>query len=176
MRGLIPGFLFAILVVFFWAGLSLDPGEVPSPLIGKPAPRFQLESLADPDVAIDNDTLAGTPALFNVWATWCVGCRHEHDMLLAIRDEGVVPIYGLNYKDERPKALAWLRQLGDPYVATAFDPTGSVSIDWGVYGAPETFLVDADGIVRYKHIGPLTEDVWENELKPLIVRAGSSAD
>ncbi|MBT8145167.1 MAG: DsbE family thiol:disulfide interchange protein [Gammaproteobacteria bacterium] len=167
-RALIPAFMFAILIVFFWTGLSLDPSKVPSPLIGKPVPAFELPRLSVPEQTLSSEQLQGQVSLFNVWATWCVGCRQEHDMLLAIADENLVPIYGLNYKDEREAALRWLRELGDPYAATAVDADGRVSIDWGVYGAPETFLIDRDGIVRYKHIGPLSAEDWENELRPRI--------
>ena len=167
-RTLIPATIFAILVVFFWVGLSLDPSKVPSPLIDKPAPAFTLPTLRDAGTEITEQALRGQVSLLNVWATWCVGCRQEHDMLLTIAREGLVPIYGLNYKDERPNALNWLQQLGDPYEANAVDQSGEAAIDWGVYGAPETFLIDADGIVRYKHIGPLTPDVWREELRPRI--------
>ena len=175
-RTLIPGLLFVVLVLFLWTGLSLDPTEVPSPLVGKPAPTFDLESLDDPTERITTETLKGEVSLINVWATWCVACRQEHEALLAIRDTGEVRLFGLNYKDERPKAIQWLKQLGDPYQATAFDPDGSVSIDWGVYGAPETFLVDAQGIVRHKHIGPITAQVWRDELLPMVktARAGGA--
>jgi cytochrome c biogenesis protein CcmG/thiol:disulfide interchange protein DsbE len=168
MRYVLPAVAFAILVGFFWVGLRLNPGEVPSPLIGKPAPVFELPELSDGTKTVSNETLRGKPALLNVWATWCGGCRLEHDMLLAIAAEGEVPIYGLNYRDERNAALDWLRQLGNPYTAVAYDPEGTVSIDWGVYGAPETFLLDPDGVVVYKHIAPLTIDDWRNEFLPRI--------
>lgn len=168
LRTLVPATLFAILIVFFWVGLTLDPSKVPSPLIGKPAPPFELPRLLDPDASLSVEDLRGQPVLLNVWATWCVGCRQEHDTLLAIARENLVPIYGLNYKDDRAKATQWLRQLGDPYVASAFDADGLIAIDWGVYGAPETFLLDADGVVRYKHIGPLDARAWNEQLKPLI--------
>ena len=168
MRYVLPAVAFAILVGFFWVGLRLNPGEVPSPLIGKPAPAFELPELSDASRMISNETLRGQPALLNVWATWCAGCRLEHDLLLAIAAEGKVPIYGLNYRDERAAALEWLRQLGNPFKAVAYDPEGTVSIDWGVYGAPETFLIDPDGVVVYKHIAPLTLDDWREEFLPRI--------
>lgn len=168
MRYVLPAVAFAILVGFFWVGLRLNPGEVPSPLIGKPAPAFELPELSDTSRIISNETLRGQPALLNVWATWCGGCRLEHDLLLAIAAEGNVPIYGLNYRDDRAAALEWLRQLGNPFKAVAYDPEGTVSIDWGVYGAPETFLIDPDGVVVYKHIAPLTLDDWREEFLPRI--------
>ena len=168
MRYVLPAVAFAILVGFFWVGLRLDPGEVPSPLIGKPAPTFELPELSDASRTVSNETLRGRPALLNVWATWCAGCRAEHDMLLAIAAQGDVPIYGLNYRDERDAALEWLDSLGNPYTAVAYDPDGTVSIDWGVYGAPETFLIDPNGIVVYKHIAPLTMNDWRDEFLPRI--------
>ena len=112
--------------------------------------------------------MRGQASLLNVWATWCAGCRQEHGFLMQLASTGTIPIYGLNYRDERNSAIGWLQQLGDPYVANAFDEDGLVSIDWGVYGAPETFLIDAEGIVRYKHIGPLTPEVWRNKMQPRI--------
>lgn len=169
LRTLVPATLFAVLIVFFWVGLELNPSEVPSPLIGKPAPSFRLPALADPQAVVSSDALDGQVVLLNVWATWCVGCRQEHDTLLAIAAEELVPIYGLNYKDDRAAALQWLRELGDPYVVSAVDSDGSVAIDWGVYGAPETFLIDAGGVVRYKHIGPLTPEIWRTVLRPRVV-------
>ncbi|NNF66345.1 MAG: DsbE family thiol:disulfide interchange protein [Gammaproteobacteria bacterium] len=168
IRTIVPATLFAVLVLFFWTGLKLNPGEIPSPLIGKAVPAFDLPSLRDETQRISSEMLKGQPSLLNVWATWCAGCRQEHGFLLQLAQESGVPIYGLNYKDERSAALTWLGQLGDPYVANAFDEEGLVSIDWGVYGAPETFLIDADGIIRYKHIGPLTAEVWRTKLQPRI--------
>jgi cytochrome c biogenesis protein CcmG/thiol:disulfide interchange protein DsbE len=168
MRYALPAVVFAILVGFFWVGLKLNPSEVPSPLIGKPAPAFELPELTDTSVVISNETLKGSPALLNVWATWCAGCRVEHELLLQIAAQGEVPVYGLNYRDERNLALNWLEQLGNPYTAVAYDPDGIVSIDWGVYGAPETFLIDPDGIVVYKHIAPLTVKDWTEEFLPRI--------
>lgn len=168
-RFVIPIGVFVVLAAFFVVGLRLDPSEVPSPLIDKPAPSFSLPGLRDPTRTIGTQTMAGQVVLFNVWGTWCVGCRQEHALLVDIARSGVVPIYGLNWKDDRTAALEWLERLGDPYVESAFDPDGRVAIDWGVYGAPETFLVDADGVVRYKYIGPLNRKVWEEELKPRVL-------
>jgi len=169
-RYFIPITLFVVVAVFFVRGLSLNPGYVPSPLIGKPAPPFELPRLKDSELTLGSDDLSGQVSLFNVWATWCVGCRQEHDFLVELARSGM-PIHGLNWKDDRSKALEWLRVLGDPYVASAFDEFGEVAIDWGVYGAPETFLVGRDGTVLYKHIAPLTRDVWTQEFLPRITEA-----
>ena len=173
-KSLVPIAAFALLVAVFFKGLQLDPSEVPSPLIGKPAPAFDLPTLKDPAVRITAETLKGQVSLFNVWATWCVGCRQEHETLLAVARAGEVPIYGLNYKDDRVSALDWLQRLGDPYVENAFDAEGLVGIDWGVYGAPETFIIDKDGVVRYKHIGPLTGDIVRSRIMPLVKELGSN--
>jgi len=167
-RYLAPLIMIAIMFPIFIVGLSRDPTEVPSPLLNKPAPEFELPSLKDPARTIGSADYAGQMALINVWATWCVGCRQEHDYLLKLASETDIPIYGLNWRDDRGDALAWLQQLGDPYVASAFDEDARVGIDWGVYGAPETFLISADGIVLYKHISPLTEVVWLREFQPII--------
>ncbi len=155
-RFAIPLFVFLLLVVLLWAGLGKDPSMVPSPLIGKPMPAFDLPRLDDPTQRLTDQDLRGRVSLLNVWATWCVGCRQEHATLLAIAQTGAAPIYGLNWKDDRLQARAWLERLGNPYVATGVDADGRVAIDWGVYGAPETFLIGADGRVIYKHIAPLS--------------------
>jgi cytochrome c biogenesis protein CcmG/thiol:disulfide interchange protein DsbE len=168
LRFLLPALAFAVLVGFFVAGLNRDPGNIPSPLIGKPAPAFSLESLGDPAWQVGSTDLAERPWLLNVWATWCSGCRQEHEVLLAIAREGRVPVMGLNWRDDRALALRWLTQLGNPYVSVAYDPEGRVAIDWGVYGAPETFLIDASGRVVKKHIGPISLDVWQREFLPLL--------
>jgi cytochrome c biogenesis protein CcmG/thiol:disulfide interchange protein DsbE len=171
-RFLVPAAAFAVLVGFFVVGLQRDPGQIPSPLIGKPAPAFSLESLGDPAWKVGPGDLAGRPWLLNVWATWCAGCRDEHEMLLTIARENAVPIMGLNWRDDRALALRWLEQLGNPYVAVAYDPEGRTAIDWGVYGAPETFLIDAGGQVVRKHIGPLTAEAWQRDFVPLLEGAG----
>jgi cytochrome c biogenesis protein CcmG/thiol:disulfide interchange protein DsbE len=167
-RYAIPIVLFVILAIFFARGLSLNPGYVPSPLIGKPMPAFALPRLKDPLAALSSADIQGQVALLNVWATWCVGCRAEHAFLVDLAAQGTVPIYGLNWKDDRAAALNWLAQLGDPYVASAYDEAGKVAIDWGVYGAPETFLIGRNGTVLYKHIAPLTREIWEREFMPRI--------
>lgn len=164
----VPVGLFVVLVGFFAVGLSMDPKVLPSPLIGKPAPVFSLPLLKTPDRMIQTSDLKGQVTLLNVWATWCAACAQEHATLVQIAKSGVVPIYGLDYKDSREKALVWLKERGDPYVASAFDADGRVAIDWGVYGAPETFVLDRNGIVRYKHVGPLTPAFWTQTLLPMI--------
>jgi cytochrome c biogenesis protein CcmG/thiol:disulfide interchange protein DsbE len=168
LRYLIPIALFGALAVFFYIGLGKNPGQIPSPLLDKPAPEFTLPSAEDPRRQVSSADFAGRPYVLNVWATWCVGCRQEHDTLLAIARTGAAPMVGLAWKDERSLILRWLEQLGNPYAAVAFDPEGRVAIDWGVYGAPETFLVGADGRVLYKHVAPMTLAVWEREFLPRI--------
>jgi cytochrome c biogenesis protein CcmG/thiol:disulfide interchange protein DsbE len=175
LRFLVPAAVFAVLVGFFFIGLDLNPSQVPSPFIGKPAPALDVESLRDPAQRVTSAALAGRPWVLNVWGTWCVGCREEHEALLAIARSKKVPIYGLAWKDDRQQALAWLSQLGDPYDAVGLDADGRVAIDWGVYGAPETFLVDAQGIVRYKHIGPLSLEIWRERFLPLLESAQEPA-
>lgn len=171
-RFLLAPIVFAILVGFFVVGLQRDPGRLPSPLIGKTAPAFSLESLADPSWKVASSDFTGEPWVLNVWATWCVGCREEHEGLMAIARTRQVPIVGLNWRDDRALALGWLAQLGNPYVSVAYDPEGRTAIDWGVYGAPETFLIDADGKVMQKHIGPLSPAIWERDFVPLLPAAG----
>lgn len=166
-----PIVLFAVLVAFFYAGLQRDPTVIPSPLVGKPAPAFELESLGNPEWRVGAADFTGRAWLLNVWATWCSGCYQEHEVLLAIARENRVPLLGLNWRDERPKALQWLAELGNPYAAVAFDGEGRVAIDWGVYGAPETFLIGADGTVLHKHIGPLTLAAWRQDFVPRLPEA-----
>jgi cytochrome c biogenesis protein CcmG/thiol:disulfide interchange protein DsbE len=173
LRYLVPLGIFAVLVAFLFRGLSLDPKLVPSPLVGKPMPAFTLTRLDDPGATISDSDLKGRVSVLNIWATWCASCRAEHDVLLELARTGAVAIYGLNYKDNRADAQRWLRQLGNPYVANAFDEDGRVGIDWGVYGAPETFVIDPQGIIRHKHIGPLTSEVLETQLLPLIAELKS---
>jgi len=168
LRYLVPLLVFAGVAGFLFKGLGLDPRHLPSPLIGKPVPEFSLPRLKDPQAAIGSADLKGKVYLFNIWATWCPSCRAEHDLLVRLARTGAVEIYGLIWKDDRDKALAWLRQLGDPFVANAFDEVGRTAIDWGVYGAPETFIVDRQGIIRYKHAGPLSVQRLEDEILPLV--------
>jgi cytochrome c biogenesis protein CcmG/thiol:disulfide interchange protein DsbE len=173
-RYLVPLGIFLVLVAFLYRGLSLDPKLVPSPLVGKPMPAFTLTRLQDPNATISDTDIKGKVALLNIWATWCVSCRAEHEVLLELARTGKVDIYGLNYKDERAAAQQWLRQLGDPYVANAFDDTGRVGINWGVYGAPETFVIDSQGIIRHKHVGPLTTEVINEQILPLVAKLQTS--
>jgi cytochrome c biogenesis protein CcmG/thiol:disulfide interchange protein DsbE len=168
MRFLIPLAVFLTLVVFLGIGLKLDPREVPSPFIGKPAPNFSLPQLTDASKTLSHADLKGQVSLLNGWASWCVSCRQEHPLLVKLSRQNIVPVYGLNYKDEREAALGWLRQFGNPYLASAFDAEGKVGIDWGVYGVPETFVNDKQGIIRHKQTGPLTEEVLQQTLLPLI--------
>jgi cytochrome c biogenesis protein CcmG/thiol:disulfide interchange protein DsbE len=173
-RYLVPLGIFLVLVAFLYRGLSLDPKLVPSPLVGKPMPAFTLTRLQDPNTTISDTDIKGKVALLNIWATWCVSCRAEHAALLELARTGKVDIYGLNYKDERAAAQQWLRQLGNPYVANAYDDTGRVGINWGVYGAPETFVIDSQGIIRHKHVGPLTTEVINEEILPLVAKLQTS--
>ncbi|MDA8752548.1 DsbE family thiol:disulfide interchange protein [Halieaceae bacterium] len=161
----LPLGLFALLALLLARGLELDPQELPSALIDRPLPDFELPVLGEERRA-DRAAVIGTPALFNVWATWCVSCRVEHPYLQQLADSGVV-IYGINYKDEDEAALRWLRDLGDPYVASIVDREGSLGLDLGVYGAPETYFVDARGLVRYRHVGVIDERVWRDRLEPI---------
>lgn len=167
-RYLIPLGIFFTLVAFLYIGLGLNPREVPSPLIDKSAPEFALPTVKNPRKTLSLADLSKEVSLFNVWASWCVSCRQEHPLLVELARQGLVPIYGLNYKDARQDALRWLNTLGDPYTASAFDQDGRVGIDWGVYGVPETFVVDQRGIIRYKHTGPISVGDWENTLLPMI--------
>ena len=167
-RFLIPLGLFAVLVGFLAVGLNLNPREVPSPLVGKPAPMFDLPQLAAPDKRFSPADMKGKVWLFNVWASWCVSCRQEHPVLVAFAKSGVAPLVGLDYKDEREDGLRWLNRFGDPYLLSAYDRDGRVGIDYGVYGVPETYVIDKAGVIRYKQIGPVTPEVLEKKIVPLI--------
>jgi cytochrome c biogenesis protein CcmG/thiol:disulfide interchange protein DsbE len=167
-RFLLPFGIFLMLLVFLAVGLTLKPSEVPSPLIGKPAPAFELPRLQDPDRTLSPNDLRGKVWILNVWASWCVSCRDEHPLLVNLAKSGVVPIYGLNYKDRRDDALAWLARFGNPYAASVSDAEGKVGIDYGVYGVPETYIVDDKGMIRHKHIGPITPEVLEAKILPLV--------
>ncbi len=161
----LPLILFVVLALFLFRGLQLDPKELPSALIDKPLPEFALTALGSGD-PVNRASVTGQPALFNVWATWCVSCRVEHPYLTELAREGVA-IYGINYKDEDAAALRWLDELGDPYIFSIADRDGTLGLDLGVYGAPETYLVDADGVVRYRHVGVVDERVWTTILAPI---------
>jgi cytochrome c biogenesis protein CcmG/thiol:disulfide interchange protein DsbE len=175
MRFFIPLAVFLILAVILGVGLKLNPREVPSPLINKPAPTFTLPRLDRPDTQISKADMHGKVWLLNVWASWCVSCRDEHPVLLDLAKSGVVPVIGLNYKDERTDGLRWLAQFGNPYQLSAFDREGQVGIDYGVYGVPETFVIDKQGTIRYKQIGVLTEQNLREKILPLVRKLQSDA-
>ena len=168
LRYLIPLALFLVLVVFLAIGLTRDPHELPSALVNKPAPTFRLPQLKDPTKTFSAEDMRGKVWLLNVWASWCIACRDEHPLLGEYAKSGAVPIYGLNYKDKREDALAWLGEFGDPYVLSAVDLDGRVAIDYGVYGAPETYVIDKAGTIRLKHVGPVTPDVWSGKIIPMV--------
>lgn len=165
-----PLALFLVLAGFLAFGLRLDPHEVPSPLIDKPAPAFRAALLADPGSALARDDLAGKPWVLNVWASWCAPCRDEHPLWVEFARRSPVAIYGLNYKDDRKAGLAWLQRLGNPYAQSLSDPDGRIGIDYGVYGVPETFVIDRAGVVRFKHVGPVTPEVLRDRIEPLLRR------
>jgi len=167
-RFLLPLGAFALLVIVLAMGIKHSPekGIIPSPLIGKAAPSFHLPVLNDSARTLSTSDLKGRWYVFNVWGTWCVSCREEHSFLLQIRKSGLIPVIGLDWKDDDDQAREWLAQLGNPYEVVAVDRDGRTAIDWGVYGAPETFLVNPQGIVVYKYVGPLTPAAWETEFVP----------
>ncbi len=169
-RFLIPLAIFLVVAGFLGIGLKLDPREVPSPLVGKPAPAFSLPSLDDPAKKISSKDMLGKVWLFNVWASWCGACRDEHPVLMALAKTGAVPLYGMDYKDNREDAQQWLDLGGNPYIASVMDEDGRVGIDYGVYGVPETYVVDKAGVIAYKQIGPVTEEVLHNKILPLVKR------
>ena len=165
---LIPLILFIVLVVFLGIGLNRDPSEVPSPLINKPAPAFDISQLAQPNKTFSPAGMKGQVWILNVWASWCVACREEHPVLVELAKSGIAPLIGLDYKDKREDALAMLQRQGDPYMLSVFDANGRVGIDYGVYGVPETYIIDQAGIIRFKHIGPITMQVLSEKIYPLI--------
>jgi cytochrome c biogenesis protein CcmG/thiol:disulfide interchange protein DsbE len=175
LKFFLPVALFVARVGIFYAGLYRDPTLVPSPFIGKQAPAFDLPTLYDPEQRVTDEVFLGQVSLLNVWASWCPGCAQEHEMLNFIAREGGVPIIGLNWKDEAQLAKKWLQRRGNPYAVNAVDRDNVTGIDWGVYGAPETFLIDSAGIIHYKQIGPLTPEIWEQEFVPRIREFESSA-
>lgn len=173
-RFAIPLLIFALLVGFLAVTLrrikqgNYDPREVPSPLINKPAPAFELPQLQDPAKSFSPQDMRGKVWLLNVWASWCVSCREEHPILLSLSRSGAVPIYGLDYKDKREDAMGWLSDFGDPYSLTASDTDGRVGINYGVYGVPETYLIDRDGVIRFKQIGPVTTTILDEKILPMV--------
>jgi len=174
-KQLIPLSLFAGLVVFLAIGLTLDPKEVPSPLIGKPAAEFSLDRLYS-EKPFSPSELKGQPWILNIWASWCVSCKQEHKLLVNFSKTNNTTIVGLNYKDTPIEAKAWLHELGNPYQITVKDPNGRAGIDWGVYGVPETFVMDSNGIIRHKFTGPLTKKRINNVLLPLLKEMQNNVD
>ncbi len=166
----LPLIVFLAISAFLFRGLWLDPREIPSPLIDKPAPEFRVESLEAPGRIVDSHEMLGKVWLLNTWASWCESCRQEHPLLVEFARTATIPIVGLNYKDTRPEGMRWLNQFGNPYLTSAFDETGRVGIDYGVYAVPETFLIDKKGVVRFKQIGPVTPELLRDTLLPLIQR------
>jgi cytochrome c biogenesis protein CcmG/thiol:disulfide interchange protein DsbE len=160
--------IFVALVALLAIGLRLNPREVPSPLIGKPAPAFDLPLLQSPDKRFSQKDMLGKVWMLNVWASWCPPCLVEHPIVTRIASSGLAPVVGLNYKDQRDDALPWLKRNGDPYLLNVHDPNGRIGIDYGVYGVPETYVIDQKGVIRYKHIGPLTTDIVQKRIEPLI--------
>jgi len=168
LTGYLPLFVFLVIAVFLGIGLTMNPRDVPSPLIGKPVPKFNLPPVKGRSLGLASADLRGEVSLVNVFASWCVACREEHPVLLDLAKRGVVPIHGLNYKDKPDDAKAWLDQLGDPYTRTGADIAGLVGIDWGVYGVPETFVVDREGVIVHKHIGPVTPEALSKTIMPIV--------
>ena len=166
----LPLAAFALMAVFLGIGLTMNPRDIPSPLIGKPVPQFSLPPVKGRSLGLSSADLKGQVSLVNVFASWCVACREEHPVLMGLAKQGVVPIHGLNYKDKPNDAQAWLDELGDPYTRTGADIDGRVAIDWGVYGVPETFIVDRNGVIAYKQIGPITPEVLKEKILPLIAK------
>ncbi len=172
---ILPLIVFIFIFFFLWRGLNLHPNQIPSPLIGQRAPSFSLPTLYDPAKRTTNSDFLGHVTLVNVWATWCEACREEHRTLLWLAENEHVFFYGLNYKDDIDAAKKWLKQYGNPYQIVAVDETGETSMDWGVYGTPETFVLDKRGMIRYKHIGPIDQNSWERNLKPFIEKLQGEA-
>ena len=166
----LPLAVFALMAVFLGIGLTMNPRDIPSPLIGKPVPKFSLPPVKGRSLGLASSDLKGEVSLVNVFASWCVACREEHPVLMELGKKGIVPIHGLNYKDKPNDAQAWLDELGDPYTRTGADIDGRVAIDWGVYGVPETFVVDRNGVIAYKQIGPITPEVLKEKILPLIAK------
>ncbi len=170
VKYLLPLLVFVVLIGFFWVGLGKDPNLLPSALLDKPAPAFTLSNLHSPEKSFSTEDMKGKVWVLNVWASWCAACRSEHPLFMDIARQGGINLYGLNYKDKRDDALTWLRQLGNPYAASLSDLSGDVGIDYGVYGVPETFIIDKEGIIRMKHVGPVSRADWQEKLLPTIKR------
>jgi cytochrome c biogenesis protein CcmG/thiol:disulfide interchange protein DsbE len=178
MRRLLPLFAFAALALLLFAGVRMNSGRdtsaIPSPLLGKPTPAFSLPVLGEPGRRIGNQDLLGRPYLLNVWGSWCPTCRFEHPHITALARSGKVRVLGYNYKDTPEEAQAWLKQFGNPYELIVADEDGRAALDWGIYGAPETFLVDARGIVRWKLVGAVDETVVREQIEPLLAELGAT--
>jgi cytochrome c biogenesis protein CcmG/thiol:disulfide interchange protein DsbE len=170
LKFITPLVLFVVLAIFLALGLNLNPRDIPSPFIGKPAPVFSAHKLTAPTETLSTTDLKGKVWLFNVWASWCVSCREEHPALNQLAKQHAVEIIGLNYKDEPDAAKKWLNTLGNPYTVSIMDQDGRIGIDWGVYGVPETFVVDKKGVIRLKYTGPVTIEAWQQTLLPLITK------
>ena len=173
IKYILPVLVFALLVTVFYVGLHKDPSIVPSPLIGKPVPAFSLPRLSDPDITLTDQDLKGEVVLLNVWGSYCIPCRQEHPLLMELTRNNVVDVYGLNYADERDAALKWLETFGDPFLLSAFDEDRRVSIDFGVYGVPETYVIDAQGIIRFKHVGAISQALLDDTILPMVRQLGS---
>lgn len=164
----IPLLVFVVMAVFFAIGLTMNPRDIPSPLIGKPVPEFGLPPVKGGTLGLSSADLRGQVSIVNVFASWCVACREEHPILMGIKEQGLVPLHGINYKDKPDDARAWLDQMGDPYTRIGADMSGRVAIDWGVYGVPETFVIDRDGMIVHKHIGAITPEALRKTIMPII--------
>lgn len=171
---IIPIALFALLGVLLAVGLKLDPRKIPSPLVDKPLPAFSLPTLDNPSRSLSNEDFKGKVVVINVWASWCAACRQEHPLLMEVARAKQVPLIGLNYKDKRDDAQRVLQTEGNPYEVSLVDADGRIGIDWGVYGVPETFVIDKTGVIRYKYIGPITTEDWKKTLLPLIQKLSAS--
>lgn len=168
MRFILPFVVFVVLAGFLYVGLGLNPHEVPSPLVGKPAPEFSLPQLHEPDKQFSPQDMKGQVWLLNVWASWCVSCKQEHPVLMNLARQNIVPIYGLDYKDKPEDGQMWLQRDGDPYVLSVMDMDGRIGIDYGVYGVPETYVIDKQGVIQYKQIGPVTPQNLREKILPLV--------
>lgn len=168
LKNIIPFVIFFMIAIFLWQGLKQDPSRIPSPLVNKPLPHFTAIDLFDPHHALSNEIFEGRVSILNVFATWCLSCQTEHPILNDIHKDSRIELVGLNYKDNRDKSLRWLKEDGNPYDHIINDVNGELGINLGVYGTPETFVIDQKGMVRYKYIGPITSSIWKNQLKPVV--------
>ena len=168
LAGYIPLAVFIVMAVFLGIGLTMNPRNIPSPLIGKPVPEFSLTPVKGGTLGLASADLRGEVSIVNVFASWCVACREEHPILMGIKEKGLVPLHGINYKDKPDDARAWLDEMGDPYTRIGADIAGKVAIDWGVYGVPETFVIDREGRIAYKQIGAVTPEILRDKIMPLV--------